>query len=111
MPFGLVVRFVVKDGAVDEFDRLVAETVRAIRENEPETLIYACHAVHAQPGQRIFYELYQDREAFDRHERQPHIERFLAERQKYLESTTVDFLTPQASKGIPVEEGSRGDRA
>ena len=40
--FGLFVRFTCKDQASAEaYDRLVAETVEAIKANEPGTLVYA----------------------------------------------------------------------
>ena len=44
--FGLCVRFTCRDQASAEaYDRLVAETVEAIRANEPGTLVYASHLV------------------------------------------------------------------
>jgi hypothetical protein len=44
--FGLCVRFTCKDQATAEaYDRLVAETVEAIKANEPRTLVYASHLV------------------------------------------------------------------
>ena len=95
--FGLVVRFHLTPGAAEGFDRLVAETVPEIAKHEPGTLIYTVHEVDGQPGQRVFYELYADRAAFDAHEQQPHTLRFLAERGQYLASYDVDFVTPIAS--------------
>ena len=65
--FGLSVRFTCKDEAsAQAYDRLVAETVEGIRVHEPGTLVYAVHRVEGQPLQRIFYELYRDKEAFAR---------------------------------------------
>ncbi len=94
--FGLCVRFTCKDEASAEaYDRLVAETVEAIRANEPGTLVYASHLVEGQPLQRIFYELYRDRAAFEAHEAASHTRRYLDERGKYLASTEVDWLTLQ----------------
>jgi quinol monooxygenase YgiN len=94
------VRFTCKDEASAEgFDRLVAETVPSIRQHEPGTVVYAVHSVEGKPLQRVFYELYRDREAFGAHEAQPHTRRFLAEREQYLASVDVDFLTLQAGKG------------
>jgi quinol monooxygenase YgiN len=98
--FGLAVRFTCKDKAsADAFDKLVAETVAQIREREPGTLVYAVHTVEGQPLQRIFYELYRDRDAFDAHETQPHTRLMLAEREQYLSGVEVDFLTLQTGKG------------
>jgi quinol monooxygenase YgiN len=56
-------------------------------------------AVDGQPLQRIFYELYQDKAAFEAHEAAPHTRRYLDERGQYLASTEVDWLTLQAGKG------------
>jgi quinol monooxygenase YgiN len=80
-PFALVVRFTVRPQAGAEFDTLIARTTAAIRDREPGTLIYACHRVDGAPRQRIFYELYRDRAAFDEHERQQHVRHFLAARE------------------------------
>src|SRR5205809_961757 len=61
---GLVVRFALKHGAGDAFDRLTSETVEQIRAHEPGTLLYAVHRVEGDPDARLFYELYRDRAAF-----------------------------------------------
>ena len=98
--FGLCARFTCKDEASAEaYDRLVAETVEAIKAGEPGTLVYASHLVDGQPLQRIFYELYRDRAAFEAHEAAPHTRRYLDERDRYLASTEVDWLTLQIGKG------------
>jgi quinol monooxygenase YgiN len=98
--FGLSVRFWCKDEvSADGFDKLVAQTVPQIIAHEPGTLIYAVHAVEGKPLQRIFYELYRDRAAFDVHEGQPHVRRFLDAREAFLESVNVDFLSLQSGKG------------
>jgi quinol monooxygenase YgiN len=100
MMFGLCVRFTCKDEtSAQAYDRLVAETIEAIKTGEPGTLVYASHLVDGQPLQRIFYELYRDKAAFDAHEAAPHTRRYLAERHQYLASTEVDWLTLQTGKG------------
>jgi quinol monooxygenase YgiN len=105
MGYGLVVRFTAKDSASAEaFDVLAAETLKGIRQ-EPGTLVYINHAVPDEPTVRVFYELYADREAFEAHEAQPHVRRFLTERGQYLSSTEVTFLHEIAGKGIPQNRG------
>jgi quinol monooxygenase YgiN len=98
--FGLSVRFTCKDPeSAQAFDALVAETVAEIRQREPGTLVYAVHTVDGKPLQRIFYELYRDRAAFDAHEEQPHTRRMLADRGQFLAAVEVDFLALQTGKG------------
>jgi quinol monooxygenase YgiN len=98
--FGLFVRFTCKDQASAEaYDKLVAETIDAIKANEPGTLVYTSHLVDGEPLQRIFYELYKDKAAFEAHEAAPHTRRYLDQRGQYLASTEVDWLTLQAGKG------------
>ncbi|MFF2366300.1 putative quinol monooxygenase [Streptomyces sp. NPDC058122] len=96
--FALFVRFTLSDGMGDAFDTLVKETEAGIRAHEPGTLVYACHTVEGEPNQRIFFEIYADRAAFEEHERQPHTVRFLSERTRYVEKTEVDRLEPYAGK-------------
>lgn len=98
--FGLSVRFTCRDAdSAAGFDQLVAETVPEIRTHEPGTIVYAVHTVEGQPLQRIFYELYRDRAAFDAHQEQPHTRRFLAERDQYLAGREVDRLSLLMGKG------------
>ncbi|MBO2440298.1 antibiotic biosynthesis monooxygenase [Actinomadura nitritigenes] len=98
--FGLVVRFTCKDEqSARAFDQLVSETVDKIRTDEPGTLVYAVHKVDGQPLQRMFYELYRDRAAFDAHEEQTHTRRFLGARDELLASVEVDWLDLQTGKG------------
>jgi quinol monooxygenase YgiN len=96
--FGLVVRFTLRPGAEAAFDALVARTLDGIREREPGTLVYAVHATPS-PSERVFYELYADRAAFDAHEAQPHTRVFLAEREQHLAGVEVTFLTARAVEG------------
>lgn len=98
---GFIVIFTLREGAARTFDRLVESTVEAIGDKEPGTLIYACHAVADAPQQRIFYELYRDRDSMQDHERQPHVRRFIAEREQYVLATNVVRLKLNSSTGLP----------
>lgn len=99
--FGLLVRFRLLPGREAEFDALAASTVAAISECEPGTLLYATHTVENEPRDRVFYELYRDRTAFEAHEAQPHVHHFLTEREHLIESFTVDWLHPTAHTTAP----------
>lgn len=99
--FALVVRFdLLDDEAAEAFDRLVAETVDEIRAKESGTVIYAVHSVTDSPLSRVFYELYESRDAFEVHEAQPHTRRFLDTRDQYLRGSRVEFLSPLVGKGV-----------
>jgi quinol monooxygenase YgiN len=100
--YALAVRFELHDEAsAKAFDQLVEETGRGIEEHEPGTLVYVTHQVEGAPLARVFYEVYRDRAAFEEHERQPHTLHFLAERDAFVSSTRVEFVTPVTHKGIP----------
>ena len=100
--FALVVRFTVQPGAEQDFDALIANTVRQIADNEPGTLLYLCHVDRATdgPAVRVFYELYQDHAAFEEHERQPHVRHFLSERDRFVTNTKVSFLSFDVGAGL-----------
>jgi len=60
------------------------------------------HTVEGEPGARVFYELYRDREAFQAHERQPHVVTFLGQRDQYMaQPPRVEFLGCLYGKGWP----------
>jgi quinol monooxygenase YgiN len=99
--WALVVRFYLRDEkAAKEFDKLVTVTTPMIAAHELGTLIYAVHHVKDAPLSRVFYELYESREAFDAHEDQEHTKRFLAEREQYLTGVRVEFLGAPTGKGV-----------
>ncbi|NRQ31420.1 hypothetical protein HII36_06140 [Nonomuraea sp. NN258] len=100
--YGLLTVFTIMDGSGDAFDRLAESTVEAVRRGEPDTLVYACHAVKSAPLQRIVYELYRDEVAYRDHQRQPHVERFVNERQSMVLATNIIELNVQAAKVVPL---------
>ncbi|MDP9847306.1 putative quinol monooxygenase [Streptosporangium lutulentum] len=105
--FGLLTVFTLIDGTGERFDRLAEETVEAVRGAEPDTLIYACHSVKSAPLQRIVYELYRDEVAYTEHQRQPHVERFVRERQAMVLATNVIELNVNAAKVVPLPTAFR----
>ncbi|MGV9302260.1 antibiotic biosynthesis monooxygenase [Nonomuraea sp. NPDC003727] len=100
--YGLLTVFTIMDGSGEAFDRLAEQTVEAVRRSEPDTLVYACHAVKSAPLQRIVYELYRDEVAYADHQRQPHMERFLTDRQSMVLATNVIELSVNAAKVVPL---------
>jgi quinol monooxygenase YgiN len=79
-PYGRLLIFTLLEDRVAEFDRLADQAAERVRTGEPDTLVYAIHLVPNAPLQRIFYEIYRDRAAFDSHENQLYMQRFVADR-------------------------------
>jgi quinol monooxygenase YgiN len=100
--YGLITIYTLIDERVDEFDRLVERAAGEVRAQEPDTLVYIVHVVPKAPLQRIFYEIYRDRSAFEHHERQPYIERFVAERRPCVLATNVIELRLRHAKVSPL---------
>jgi hypothetical protein len=64
--------------------------------------VYVIHLVPNAPMQRIFYEIYRDRAAFDSHENQPYMMRFVAERRACVLATNVIELRLKYAKVAPL---------
>jgi hypothetical protein len=64
--------------------------------------VYVIHLVPNAPMQRIFYEIYRDRAAFDSHESQPYMQRFVAERRSCVLATNVIELRLKYAKVAPL---------
>src|SRR5579859_6932617 len=79
-PIGRLSIYTLLDDKVAEFDRFAERAAEGVRTSEPDTLVYVIHVVPKAPMQRIVYEIYRDRAAFESHERQPHIQRFVDDR-------------------------------
>ncbi len=101
-PYGRILIFTLLDDRVADFDRLAEETAEYVRTGEPDTLVYVIHLVPNAPLQRIFYEIYRDRAAFDSHESQPYMQRFEAERRTCVLATNVIELRLKYAKVAPL---------
>jgi quinol monooxygenase YgiN len=101
-PYGRIQIFTLLDDRVADFDRLAEEAAEYVRIGEPDTLVYVIHLVPNAPLQRIFYEIYRDRAAYDSHESQPYIQRFVAERRTCVLATNVIELRLKYAKVAPL---------
>ena len=104
-PYGRILIFTLLDDRVADFDRLAEESAEQVRTGEPDTLVYVIHLVPNAPMQRIFYEIYRDRAAFDSHESQPYMQRFVAERRSCVLATNVIELRLKYAKVAPLPPG------
>jgi quinol monooxygenase YgiN len=99
--FGQIAIYTLIEDRVRDFDRLAEQVVAQVRSGEPDTLVFIVHAVPSAPMQRILYEVYRDRAAYDWHRRQPHVVAFEADRQPYVLATNVIELGLQQAKVSP----------
>jgi quinol monooxygenase YgiN len=104
-PYGLIAIYTLLDDKVADFDRIAEQTAEQVQANEPDTLVYVIHTVPKAPMQRIFYEIYRDRAAFERHERQPYVKRFVTERRPCVLATNVIELRLKYAKVSPLPQG------
>ena len=81
-----------------EFDRLAKRAAEGVRTAEPDALVYAINVVPGAPTQRIIYEIYRDRGAFESHEQHPHTQRFAKDRRSCVRAVNVIDLRLKYAK-------------
>lgn len=101
-PFGQITIYTVLDERTGDFDEMTERVVEQVRANEPGTLVYIAHAVPTAPMQRILYEVYQDRAAYDDHLMQPYVARFESERRSMVLATNSIELGLKQAKVSPL---------
>jgi quinol monooxygenase YgiN len=101
-PYGRLSIFTLLDDKGGEFDQLAERAAEGVRSLEPDTLVYVIHVVPKAPMQRIIYEIYRDRAAFDAHERQPHIQQFVADSKACVLATNIIDLRLKYAKVAPL---------
>jgi len=97
-PIGRLSIYTLLNDKAAEFDRLAERAAEGVRATEPDTLVYVIHVVPKAPMQRIVYEIYRDRAAFESHERQPHIQQFMADRASCLLAENIIDLRLKYAK-------------
>jgi quinol monooxygenase YgiN len=110
-PFGRLSIYTLLDDKTAEFDRLAEESAEGVRTSEPDTLVYVIHVVPKAPMQRIIYEIYRNRAAFESHERQPHIQRFERARESCVVATNIIDLRLRYAKVAALFQGDQADEA
>jgi quinol monooxygenase YgiN len=106
-PYGRILIFTLLDDKAADFDRLAEQTAEEVQIGEPDTLVYVIHLVPNAPMQRIFYEIYRDRAAFDSHENKPYMQQFVTERRAYVLATNVIELRLKYAKVAPLPQEPR----
>ena len=96
--YGRIAIYTLLDAGAEEFDRLAEHVVEQVRTGEPGTLAYVVHGVPSAPLQRILYQLYADRAAYDRHQERPYVADFEARRRPLVLATNVIELGVRQAK-------------
>jgi quinol monooxygenase YgiN len=99
--FGQITIYTLVEDGIEAFDRITARVVEQVRRREPDTLVFIAHAVPSAPTQRILYQVYRSRGAYQRHLAQPHIQQFDLDRRPYVLATNVVELGLQQAKVSP----------
>ncbi|HXB47690.1 MAG TPA: antibiotic biosynthesis monooxygenase [Streptosporangiaceae bacterium] len=99
--FGQIAIYTLIEDRVEEFDQLTERVVEQVRSREPDTLAFIVHAVPSAPMQRILYEVYRDRTAYERHNEQPYVQQFAVDRRPFVLATNIIELGLQQAKVSP----------
>ena len=99
--FGQIAIYTLLEDRVAEFDQLTERVVEQVRSREADTLVFIVHAVPSAPMQRILYEVYRDRTAYQRHAQQPYVQQFEADRRPFVLATNIIELGLQQAKVSP----------
>jgi quinol monooxygenase YgiN len=110
-PHGLIAIYTLLEDRVADFDRIADQAAEQVRASEPDTLVYVIHTVPKAPMQRIFYEVYRDRAAYEHHEQQPYVKRFVTARRPYVLATNVIELRLKYAKVSPLVQAEAPVRA
>jgi quinol monooxygenase YgiN len=82
--YALLVEFQLVPDKTAEFDALTRDLVAEVKETEPRTLVYLPLRAGEASERRVFFEVYESREAFEIHEHGAHTTRYLARRRECL---------------------------
>jgi quinol monooxygenase YgiN len=99
--FGQITIYTLAESRVDAFDQLTERIVELVRRREPEALVFIAHAVPSAPTQRILYQVYRSKAAYQKHLAQPYMQQFELDRRPYVQATNVVELGLQQAKVTP----------
>lgn len=69
----VIFRAKMRAGKEDEALASIKQMVAAVKEQEPDALLYAAHRLQDDPSEIIFFEAYKDDAAFQTHMGTPHM--------------------------------------
>ncbi|MGP8001792.1 MAG: hypothetical protein ACLPKI_31380 [Streptosporangiaceae bacterium] len=96
--YGQIAIYTLLESGAAEFDRLASTVLEQVRTTEPDTLVFVVHGVPSAPLQRILYQVYRDRAAYDEHQLQPYVTDFDARLRPLVLATNVIELGVREAK-------------
>jgi quinol monooxygenase YgiN len=96
--YGQIAIYTLLEAGAAEFDRLAGHVLEEVAVGEPDALVYVVHGVPSAPLQRILYQVYRDRAAYDEHMRQPYVADFDARLRPLVLATNVIELGVRQAK-------------
>jgi quinol monooxygenase YgiN len=96
--YGQIAIYTLLEAGAAEFDRLAGHVLEEVARGEADTLVYVVHGVPSAPLQRILYQVYRDRAAYDEHQRQPYVADFDARLRPLVLATNVIELGVRQAK-------------
>jgi quinol monooxygenase YgiN len=104
--YGQIAIYTLLEAGAAEFDRMAGQVLAKVQASEPGTLVYVVHAVPSAPLQRILYQVYRDRMAYDEHLRQPYVEEFESRLRPLVLATNVIELGVREAKVVTLRARS-----
>jgi quinol monooxygenase YgiN len=96
--YGQIAIYTLLESGAAEFDRLASTVLEQVRTTEPDTLVFVVHGVPSAPLQRILYQVYRDRAAYDEHQRKSYVTDFDARLRPLVLATNVIELGVREAK-------------
>lgn len=96
--YGQIAIYTLLESGAAEFDRLASTVLEQVRTTEPDTLVFVVHGVPSAPLQRILYQVYRDRAAYDEHQRKSYVTDFEARLRPLVLATNVIELGVREAK-------------
>ena len=108
--YGQIAIYTLLESGAAEFDRLASTVLEQVRTTEPDTLVFVVHGVPSAPLQRILYQVYRDRAAYDEHQRKSYVTDFDSRLRPLVLATTVIELGVREAKVSSLGPGPRAGR-
>jgi quinol monooxygenase YgiN len=108
--YGQIAIYTLLESGAAEFDRLASSVLEQVRTTEPDTLVFVVHGVPSAPLQRILYQVYRDRAAYDEHQRKSYVTDFDARLRPLVLATNVIELGVREAKVSSLGSAPRAGR-